>query len=440
MQSSQYIEQERRAFSLYTIQSRALPAATDGLKPAGRRALWTARNGEKLKTATLAGMCMAIHPHGENSSAINTLTAPYGNNIPFFKGYGAFGTLLNPNAYGAARYTSIAVSQFTKDVMFRDIEIIPMSPNYDDTLEEPVHFLPIVPTALLNPTEGIAVGFATNLLPRSLEDVIKAQLLHLSGKKIKHQLVPTFTPTSNRAVRFDGKGWYFEGDYVQTSHSTLTVTRLPYGVQHEKVIAKLDSLQEAETIKDVLDKSKDVIAIEVTFYKGKLKEYSRDQLLELLGLTSKQNENFNVVDFSGKSVLSTSAEELIASFTDWRKEWYVARYERLKSILERDLQKLYDVRLAIAKNIGGAASKVQSKQELKELLTSLGIVNVDYIADLPVYKFTTEEKQKNEAKIKDGEAQLKIYVDLLSNESKRIDVYSGELKEILAKYRAGAYS
>ena len=161
--SSLYIEKERKDYSLYVMQSRAIPAVTDGLKAAGRRTLWIARNVGKTKTATLAGATLPIHPHATPESAINTLAAPYGNNIPLFKGYGAFGTMLDPTAYGAARYTSVATSKFTDDVMFKDIEIIPMMPNYDDTLEEPVRFLPLVPVALLNPAEGIAVGFATNI-------------------------------------------------------------------------------------------------------------------------------------------------------------------------------------------------------------------------------------------------------------------------------------
>jgi DNA gyrase/topoisomerase IV subunit A len=111
IKSSQYINDQRREYSLYVMQSRAICAGTDGLKAGGRRALWTARSGAKMKTATLAGATMPIHPHAECTGAINTLAAPYGNNIPLFKGDGAFGTMLHPTSYGAARYTSISVSK-----------------------------------------------------------------------------------------------------------------------------------------------------------------------------------------------------------------------------------------------------------------------------------------------------------------------------------------
>ncbi len=106
---SGYVKEQRREYSLYTLQSRAIPHAADGLKAAARRVLWTARDGHKYKSATLAGATMPIHPHASPDSAINTLAAPYSNNLPLLKGYGAFGTLLNPTAYGATRYTSVSV-------------------------------------------------------------------------------------------------------------------------------------------------------------------------------------------------------------------------------------------------------------------------------------------------------------------------------------------
>ena len=155
--SSNYINDQRKEYSLYVLQMRAIPHAADGLKAAARRVLWTAKNGSKFKSATLSGATMPIHPHAAPESTINTLAAPYGNNVPLLKGDGAFGTLLNPTAYGASRYTSVSLSAFTKDVLFRDIEIIPLVDNYDETQREPKHFLPLVPVVLMNPQEGIAV-------------------------------------------------------------------------------------------------------------------------------------------------------------------------------------------------------------------------------------------------------------------------------------------
>jgi len=438
--SSKYIESERREYSLYVMQNRALPSVCDGLKAAGRRVLWTGRSGEKFKTATLAGATMPIHPHGEASGSINTLAAPYGNNIPLFKGYGAFGTMLDPTAYGAARYTSVATSKFTDDVMFRDIEIIPMMPNYDDTLEEPVHFLPLVPIALLNPSEGIAVGFATNILPRALDDIISVQIAHLQGKKITTKLLPTFTPLNNVATNMEGRVAYFDGSYETINATTIRITNLPYGQSHEKVVAKLDTLCETGTVTDYTDRSKDKINIEVKFKKGVLSKMEPADILKTLALTVKHNENLNVLDFTGQGVWSAEPLDLIKKFTDWRLTWYVKRYERLRDLLKIDLQRYYDIRCAIKNNVGGMAKKIQSRSELKDVLSELGIVYIDYIADLPVYRFTEEENQKNEDRITEAEAQLREYEALLADPQLRVNVYVKELNEVLTKHKKGQYA
>jgi DNA gyrase/topoisomerase IV subunit A len=139
---SDYINNKRREYSLYVLQSRAIPSLADGLKVSARRVLWTARDGKKYKSATLAGLTMPLHPHAPPEGTVNALAAPFINNKPLLDGYGAFGTLLNPNAFGAARYTSVKLSEFAKKVVFVDIDIIPMIDNYDSTQLEPKHFCP----------------------------------------------------------------------------------------------------------------------------------------------------------------------------------------------------------------------------------------------------------------------------------------------------------
>ena len=255
-ESSQYVLGQRREYSLYVLQMRAIPSAADGLKASARRVLWTGKDGKVHKSAVLAGATMPIHPHASPEGAVNTLAGFYGNNVPLLTGHGAFGTILKPTAYGASRYTSVELSEFAKDVVFKDVEIIPMVENYDSTLMEPKHFLPLVPVALLNPTEGIAVGFACDILPRSLEDIIMVQIMHLQGKKKFTEPMPHFIPTDNRAVECKGGRYVFEGEYEQTSASTVVVTKLPYGLLHEKFIAHLDSLCEDGKVVEYEDNSK----------------------------------------------------------------------------------------------------------------------------------------------------------------------------------------
>jgi len=432
------------------MRMRAIPAATDGLKSAERRVLWTGRSGDKFKSAVLAGATMPIHPHASPETAVDTLAARYGNNIPLLKPYGAFGTLLKPKGYGASRYTSVAISKFTDDVVFRDIEVIPMQENYDGTLMEPVHFLPLIPIALLNPTEGIAIGFATYILPRTLNDIIKLQLEHLRGEKKLKNPMPTFRPIM-APVPFEtaahkteaterGVAYYYSGDYEDVDGVSVRITKLPYGLLHAKLIEKLDALVEDNTIVRVVDNSKDKFNIVVRFKKGILSGQTKEETLQQLGLTIRHIENFNVVSFDGQSILNAEPVSFIQAFTDWRLAWYVQRYERLRDLLKQDLSKYYDVRTAIKNRASAHSATLSSRAELKDWFTKIGIVNLDYIADLAVYRFTEEERLKNEDRIKEGETQLKEYNSLLSSEPNRRKVYISELEEILKKYTKGQYN
>lgn len=440
MKSSEYINQQRRDYSLYVLQSRAIPHAADGLKAAARRVLWVARDGKKRKSATLAGECMPLHPHASPEGAVNTLAAPYGNNIPLLKGDGAFGTLLNPTAYGAARYTSATISKFSEDVVLRDIEIVPMQENYDGTLEEPKHFLPLIPLVLLNPQEGIAVGFASDILPRSLPNIIHSQINYLTGKGFKEPK-PTFTPTDQVATPGENGRWVFAGTIERQGAVNVRVTNLPYGLAHPSFIAKLIKLEESEDpiIVDHVDNSKDAYDIMITFKKGSLAGKSDEDILAYLGLVTTVNENMNVIDFDGERVWAASYKEMVEKFCDWRLKWYVNRYERLARLLGDEIQRHKDVLLAIKKNISGMSRSLKSRGELKEYMTEIGIVHVDYVADLPVYRFTEEEKAKTEEKLKAAETLMKHYKTLLKSEDERRKVYIEELNEVLTKYNKGFY-
>lgn len=459
--SSKYINNERKIYSMYVLQHRAIPHAADGLKAGARRVLWTARDGKKYKSATLAGATMPIHPHASPESTINTIAGPYGNNIPLLKGEGAFGTLLDPTAYAATRYTSVAVSEFTKDVMFRDIEIIPMQENYDGTLTEPKHFLPLIPIALLNPQSGIAVGFASDILPYPLDAIIRSQLSWLDNPHAKyvkmdentkqgegillpHEQTPGFTPTGSYCEnafedKFGKRRYTFKGTFKKLNATTIRITNLPYGIVHSKFIKDLGKLEERGLIQEITDNSKNVYNIEIRFKKGTLRGKSDEEILKFVGLIHNATQNMNVVDFDGQKILATDYSNMIAQFSDWRLGWYKARYERLAGLLEIDIQRYKDVLIAIKKKVGAVALKTQNRAELKEYLKAIGIVHVDYIADLSVYRFTEEEKKKTELKLADATVLLKEYKGLIRSESKRRDVYIKELKEIRQNYKKGKY-
>lgn len=442
MITSEYLEQERKSYALYVLKNRALPSICDGLKAAGRRVLWTARDGKKYKTATLAGFTMPIHPHAAPDGVINTLTGQYLNNIPLFKGSGAFGTRLNPTAAASSRYTSVQLSQFTKDVIFKDSELIEMIDNYDQTLKEPKNFLPLIPIVLLNPIEGIGLGFACDILPRSLESIIKSQIQSLSNKKITEGF-PSFKPfkseSKNKILENDKIRWMFESNFERLNSFELKITELPYGKSYDRFITTLNKLEESGYLKDYTDSSTNNINIILKFPRGYLANTDDEIIKKKIGLISIVSENLNVLDFNGEKVINPPYETIIKDFTSYRLTFYKTRYERLLGLLEKDIQKYKDIILAIDKKIGNVSVKIKDRDQLKEYLEKIGIVNLDYISDLPIYRFTVKEREKIELKLKDALMLEQDYHDILDDDQKRIDIYINELKEVLKNYKGKKY-
>jgi DNA gyrase/topoisomerase IV subunit A len=396
--------------------------------------MWTARNGNKDKSASLAGATMPIHPHAAPETTINTLAAPYGNNIPLLHGFGSFGTRLDPTGYGASRYTSVKASEFAKKVLYADLDIVPLQDNYDNTRKEPKHFLPIVPLMLLNPSDGIAVGFSCTILPRSLKDIIDAQIKHLDGKSFDEAPI-TFAPVDAESWEYEldeleNKKWYFTGEFERTNTTTVVVTNLPYGKSHASFISNLNKLIDQKIVKDYIDDSVDSINITVKFERTVLNKYDDDQLCKLLKLSETVVERMNAIDFDGETIKNLTFETAVQSFTDWRLNFYKTRYEKLHDELTIQIQRYKDVITAINKNVGSKARSTKSKGELVTYLESIKIVHTDYISSLPVYRFTEEEKQKTQEKLDEAEKTLAKYAKIIKSKAEQKKIYISELQEI----------
>ena len=167
----------------------------------------------------------------------------------------------------------------------RQIEVVPVQENYDGSLMEPKHFLPLVPIVLLNPSEGIAVGFATNILPRDLVSIIKSQIEYLEKGQIKTEPLPAFTPTGRFAhdwTQDDKTGnvrYAFKGTFEKTTTTSLNITGLPYGTLHEKYLDKLYKLAEDGCIQDITDNSRDTVNIAQKLSLIHISEPTRQKLI-----------------------------------------------------------------------------------------------------------------------------------------------------------------
>ena len=173
------------SYSKYIIQDRAIPDVRDGLKPVQRRILFSMYKEKNTfdkpyrKSARAGGDVMGkYHPHGDSSiyEAIVRMSQDWKMKEPFADMQGNNGSIDGDSA-AASRYTEVRLSKIA-DEMLRDIDkdTVAMAPNYDDSLLEPTVLPSRFPNLLVNGTTGISAGYATNIPPHNLGEVIDATI------------------------------------------------------------------------------------------------------------------------------------------------------------------------------------------------------------------------------------------------------------------------
>ncbi|ANM46417.1 DNA topoisomerase II [Morganella phage vB_MmoM_MP1] len=252
------VNNEAKEYAKYVVEERAIPSLVDGFKPVHRFVIYQAlqkAKGDKNKFHKLAGLSGAVaelgYHHGEDNAAKAGagLANTWNNNIPFLEGQGSFGSRLVQKA-GSPRYVFARISKGFYE-LYKDFEVC----DKHEDLEHipPKFYLPIIPTVLLNGTSGIAVGYATEILPHSLESLVECTRLAIEGKLDKEPTIkfPQFrgkiVPTETGADLY--------GEYELKGKTQLTITEIPFGWDRETYIEKvLDPLSDGGKI-DYSDKS-----------------------------------------------------------------------------------------------------------------------------------------------------------------------------------------
>lgn len=439
---SQYIKDISKDYSIYVCENRAVPRVTDGLKDAQRKALWLVRNkADKIKTVSLAGEMISsnLYLHGDQSAAgaISMLAAPFCNNIPLLHGIGSFGTRVAPvEGIGAPRYTYVKRGKAAQELMFPDLNIVPLRENYDGSTMEPETFLPVIPTVLLNGVSGIAVGWSTDILPRKLSDIIDATIAALDGKKVK-TLVPTYSYLQCNVQHIEDNSWRFTGKCEVTDTSTVVVTELPPDLTLEKFKDKLNTMEEEGKINTYIDRSTENIEVTVKFARGAVKGWTEEKAIEFLKLSQKKSERIVVIGWNGHSIVQyKSAEQLVKDFVEWRLGWYVKRYENMLLEDHDELKFWKGVKACFDGKLPAKLPKKQNKaeveSEVKGLTKGLDLSDgqINKIIGLPTYKWALDEYENVKSKISDLEANIADYTAILSNDDLIKGIYREELQAL----------
>src|ERR1043166_5941830 len=272
-------------YAMSVIIGRALPDVRDGLKPVHRRILYMMRdmglasNRPHKKCARIVGDVMGhLHPHGDGpiDAALVRMAQDFSYRYTLVDGQGNFGSI-DGDPPAAMRYTEARMAPFA-EALLEDIEkeTVDFVPNYDEEREEPSYLPSKVPNLLVNGSNGIAVGMATNMPPHNLTEVCEA-VIHLINNpeaKLSELIARVPGPDFPTAGIIHGRGGIYQA--YQTGSGTITmrarasierqgkdrdiivVTEIPYQVNKARLIEKIAELvneKRLEGIGDIRDES-----------------------------------------------------------------------------------------------------------------------------------------------------------------------------------------
>jgi DNA gyrase/topoisomerase IV subunit A len=447
MNTSEYLTSSSRDYAIYVCKNRAIPAIQDGLKHGQRIALWLLRDrDEKLKTFALSGLMgySRLYVHGETSAnnAISLLAAPYKNNVCLIEGHGQFGNRVAPDkdGIGAPRYTEVRRAKSAEAILYPDLDLVEKMDNYDGSNQEPVSFLPLIPTVLLNGVEGVAIGWSTDILPRSLSGLIQATVDALNGEKRIRGLEPHFARYNVGVKSLEGNKYEFSGRAEIVDSSTVLINELPPGLSVEKFRKRLIQMEEEDLIASFADRSTETIEVHVKFKRGSIKGWTEDAALEFFKLREKASERIVVLAWNGTSIATyDDPATLVREFAAWRLGWYTKRYEKMVADASYELlywlglHALFETPTFLTK-IGKFKDKADMEAAINTVFKKWEIVlddkQFDRILNLQTYRWTKAYAEEVSKRIAELDTEINADTAILNSPDKLKDIYVAELNAL----------
>ena len=457
-------------YSMSVITARALPDVRDGLKPVHRRILYTMYENSLYpdkphrKCADTVGSVLGrYHPHGDASvyDAMVRLAQDFSMRYMLVDGHGNFGSI-DGDPLAAYRYTESRMSKMSLE-MLTDIEknTVDFVPNYDDRLKEPTVLPSRFPNLLVNGSQGIAVGMATNIPPHNLGEVCGAIECLIDNPEaeledlMEHIQGPDF-PTGGiimgragiRAAYATGRAKIIvraKTDIVETKNGKfkIIVTEIPYMVNKARLIESIADLakeKRVEGIDDINDYSSDKTGmhIEVELKRDANPQVVLNKLFSYTQLQSTCGVILLALDEGQPKILNL--KEILQKYIDHQCQIIIRRTQfDLKKAKERahildGLAKAIDIVDEIIATIrackGGQAeakTAIMEKFDFDDAQAAAIVAfRLGQLAGLEILKITNELNELRE-KIKDFE-------EILASHSRVLEIVKTELKAISDKY------
>lgn len=455
-------------YSKYIIQDRALPDARDGLKPVQRRILYAmfhdGNTNEKpfRKSAKTVGNVIGnYHPHGDSSvyEAMVRMSQDWKSRHMLIEMHGNNGSV-DGDPPAAMRYTEARLSAIASE-MLRDIgkNTVEFVPNFDDQDLEPTVLPSRFPNLLVNGSTGISAGYATDIPPHNLGEVLDAVLMRLDKNNCTVDELMTVIkgpdfPTGAIIQGVDGiKKAYETGrgkiiirakteiEQIKGGKEQIVVTELPYDVNKAHLVKKIDEqridkrLEGIADIRDESDRTGLRIVIELK------KDIQGEGILNyLLKTTDLQiTYNFNMIAIHNRRPTMMTLPLMLDAYIDHQKDVITKRSQY-------DLQKAKD-RLHIVEGLMKALSildeviaTIRSSKDKRDaklnLETKFGFTEAqsEAIVSLQLYRLTNTDITELRAEHDELEKLVIELNEILSNEKQLIKVIKTELKEIRNKF------
>ena len=342
------------SYSKYIIQDRAIPDARDGLKPVQRRILYsmykeknTYDKGYRKSAKTVGDVIGNYHPHGDSSiyDAMVRMSQPWKTRLPYIDMHGNNGSI-DGDSPAAYRYTEARLSKISNE-MLRDIDknTVEFSPNFDDTTTEPTVLPARFPALLVYGAQGISAGYATNIPPHNLNEVIDATIYRIDHPECSLEDLMNFVkgpdfPTGATVEGIEGikdayrtgrgkiniKSKYtFEEDKSKLS---LVITEIPFESNKALLVKKIDDIRidkKIEGIVEVRDESAADIRIVIDLKKNANKELIINYLLKNTDMQI--SYNFNMVSIVNRRPKLLGLEGALDAFIAHQKDVVKRRTE-----------------------------------------------------------------------------------------------------------------
>ena len=469
---SAYLGKEMQAsfleYSMSVIVSRALPDVRDGLKPVHRRILYAMNesgytpNRPHMKSARTVGDVIGkYHPHGDSAvyDTMVRLAQPFSMRVPLVDGHGNFGSIDGDSA-AAMRYTEARLDKAAMELL-RDLdkETVDFQPNYDESLEEPKVLPARFPNLLVNGSNGIAVGMATNIPPHNLGETIDATCMMLDNPDITTEELMTALPGPDfptGGIIMGKKGIL---DAYETGRGSLTVrakctiedrkngkssivvSEIPYQVNRKRLLEKLGELvrdkklPEISNIHDAADRHGIDIVID-------LKQNALPQVvLNKLYKHTQLQVGFGVIMLALVDGVPRvlSLREMLFYYIEHQKE-VIERRTRFELKKAEERAHILDGYIIALDNIDEVIHIIRSSQTDKEagarLTERFGLSKkqTDAILEMRLRRLTGLEREKIEQELADLREKIAYYKRVLEDEGLLKQIIKDELQEIKKKF------